>query len=109
MPSGRVLIIAPSIDLRKSLVFALEAEGYVVTSLAVLPSEDVAGSYDCVVIDHKAATGSREAVLDFIVKARRVVLLAGTPQPWLISHVTAVVPTPLRGDALGQAVRLAVN
>lgn len=108
MPSGRVLVIAPSIDLRKSLVFALEAEGYVVTSLAVLPPEDVASSCDCVVMDHKATTGSREAVLAF-VKARCVVLLAGTPQPWLIGHVTAVVPTPLRGDALGQAVRLALD
>jgi hypothetical protein len=105
----RLLVIAPNPDLRKSLAFALESEGYVVTSHAVIPNEEAGQSYDCVVLDHKAAIGPREAVLAFANKARCLILLAGTPQPWLLPHVTAIVPTPLRGEALGEAVRDAVS
>jgi hypothetical protein len=109
MEHNRLLVIAPNPDLRKSLAFALEAEGYVVTSHAVIPAEGTGGSYDCVVLDHKAATGSREAVLAFANKAKRLILLAGTPQPWLLPHVSKVVATPLLGHALSDAVSTAIN
>jgi DNA-binding response OmpR family regulator len=48
----RVLVIAADPDLRRSLQFALEAEGYLVTWRADLSGDDQPGSFDCTVIDH---------------------------------------------------------
>lgn len=104
MPN-RVLIISPSPDLRKSLAFALETEGYVVTSYAGIPGGDAGRSYDCVVMDHKAARASREAVVQFCAKTPNLVYLDGTPQPWLTGWLTHIVPTPLAGNTLVEAVR----
>jgi DNA-binding NtrC family response regulator len=107
--TGRILVIAPNSDLRRSLAFALEAEGYVVTTHASIPGSDSSRGYDCVVLDHKAAAGARDAVLSFCRSSHPVLLLAGTPQSWLSSEVFNVVPTPLSGDALSAAVRSAVR
>ncbi|HHY51298.1 MAG TPA: hypothetical protein GYA10_16320 [Alphaproteobacteria bacterium] len=110
MPSRRrILVIAPDPGVRHSTAFALEAEGHVVTSLAVIPGPDAARGFDCVVLDHKAArSAARETVLAFCAKAPPVVLLAGLPQPWLASVVFRVVQTPVVGEALAAAVRDAI-
>ena len=105
MSAARILIVAPNADLRRSLAFALGAEGYVVTSHAAIPAADAARGYDCVVLDHRAAQDApREQVLDFVRQGNCVVLLAGTPQPWLTPNVSEVVPTPVLGRALTGAV-----
>lgn len=109
MAKRRILVIAPNPDLRKSLAFALEADGHVVTTHASIPGRDAARGYDCVVLDHKGAAGSREAVLSFCHNSPPVLLLAAVPQPWLSREVFEVVPTPLSGDALSQAVRSAIQ
>lgn len=108
MPDGRILVIAPNSDLCKSLAFALEAEGYAVTTQATIPGSDASRGYDCVVLDHRAAVGARDDVLSFCRSSRPVLLLAGAAQPWLSREVFEVVPTPLSGDALSDAVRSAV-
>ena len=108
MVQGRILVIAPNSDLRRSMAFALEVEGYVVTTHAAIPGSDASRGYDCVVLDHKAAAGAREATLQFCRSSWPVLLLAGTPQRWLSDEVFDVVQTPLSGDALLQAVRSAV-
>jgi hypothetical protein len=108
LSTGRILVIASNPDLRKSLAFSLEAEGYTVTSHAIIPSTDAGRPYDCVVLDHKAAGGPRDVVLEFCNRARRVVLLAGAPQPWLAAKVFAVVQTPLSGGSLTSAVSAAI-
>lgn len=106
---SRILIIAPDPGVRHSTAFALEAEGYVVTSLAVIPGPEAARGYACVVLDHKAArAAARETVLAFCTNAPPVVLLAGTPQPWLAGEVFRLVQTPAVGEALTAAVRDAV-
>jgi CheY-like chemotaxis protein len=109
LSTGRILIVAPDPDLRKSVAFALEAEGYEVTSHAVLLGPNEGRDYDCVVLDHKATkTAQRQAVLDFCANAQRVVLLAGSPQPWLLSKVFSLVQTPHLGAALTAAVQAAI-
>jgi hypothetical protein len=90
------------------MAFALEAEGYVVTTHAAIPGSDASRGYDCVVLDHKAAAGARDVVLTFCRSSWPVLLLAGTPQRWLLNEVFDVVQTPLSGDALFQAVRSAL-
>ncbi len=106
---GRVLVIAPNPDLRRSLAFALEAEGYVVTSRDAVLDGGITRGYDCVVLDHKAAAAaSRDRAIAFCREAFPVVLLAGTPQPWLLPEVFEAVPTPVIADSLSRAVANAV-
>jgi CheY-like chemotaxis protein len=109
VPSDRVLVIAPNPDFRRSLAFALEAEGYVVTSHANIPGNDASRGYDCVVLDHKAANGPRDSIISFCRTSNPVLLLAGSPQPWLASEVSRVVQTPLSGDMLSVAIRSALD
>lgn len=110
VPSAKILVIAPNPDLRRSVSFALEAEGLVVTSHAVLLAPDEGRGYDCVVLDHRAVdTVPREAALDFCTRAPHVVLLAGKPEPWLASKVFRVVETPQLGGALSAAVHAAID
>jgi CheY-like chemotaxis protein len=108
LSNGRILVIAPNPDFRRSLAFALETEGYAVSAQGDLRHSDTAGTYDAVVLDHKAAKGPRDAVLAFCRDAQPVVLLAGHPQPWLLNDIFRAVPTPLVGGALSQAVADAV-
>ena len=109
MITQRLLVIAPDPDLRRSMAFALEAEGYVVTSHAAIPGQHGAQGYDCVVLDHAAARGPRAAVLAFCRESRAIVLLAGTAQHWLAREVSSVLRTPLAGGGLSDAVRLALE
>jgi hypothetical protein len=109
LSADRILVIAPDPDLRRSVAFALEAEGHIVTSHATLLGPDEGKVYDCVVLDHKAAKAApREAVLDFCAHSPRIVLLAGAPQPWLVPKVFRVVQTPHLGAALSSAVQAAL-
>ncbi|WP_374627234.1 hypothetical protein [Devosia sp.] len=111
MPVGRLLVIAPDSDLRHSLVFALEAEGFEVTERAQLPSVDWAESnrFDCTVLDHKAVRGAKSESIAFCIKAAPVVLLASRPLQWLADFVAETVETPVIGNALLVAVRLAIH
>jgi CheY-like chemotaxis protein len=106
--TGRILVIAPNSDFRKSLTFALEAEGYATAEATTVPSAS-AETYDAVVLDHKATRGRQQDVLDFCQQSQPVVLLAGDPQPWLAERVFRAVPTPILGQSLSNAVADAVR
>jgi hypothetical protein len=107
---GKILVIALNPAFRRSISFALEAEGHVVTSHAILLAPEEGRGYDCVVLDHRAANVvPREAVLDFCAHSPRVILLAGHPEEWLASRVFRVVRTPQVGDELSVAVRTAID
>jgi hypothetical protein len=107
---NRVLVISPNPEFRRSLAFALEAEGYVVTSHAVLLAPDEGRGYDCVVLDHKAANlVPRETALDFCAHSPHIVLLGGRTEKWLSSRVFRAVEIPQKGDALTTAVRAAID
>ena len=111
MAIGRLLIVAPDADLRASLVFALEAEGFEVTAREDVPNLAWMNQrrFDCTVLDQKALTGEAYEAIAFCIKAHPVVLFAGRPHEWLTEWVSQVVVTPTADDALTTAVRLAMQ
>jgi DNA-binding response OmpR family regulator len=111
MDAPRLLVIAPDGDLRRSLTFALEAEGYAVTALADADSAPVVGSahYNCTIIDQAALAGTEAAIRAFCAAAKPVVLLSNTPVGWLPADGVSVVEKPMLGESLSQAVRGALG
>lgn len=108
MPSGRLLIVAPDVDLRRSLEFLLEAEGHVAISRAEFGGID-SSTFECTILDHRAIVGPQEGMLAFCRRARPVILLAGSPVPWLTEEVFRVVQKPLLGQPLIAAVNDALR
>jgi DNA-binding NtrC family response regulator len=111
MASGRVLVVAPNSDLRGSLVFALEAEGYEVTAKEQAPNLAwiTDQRFDCTVLDQKALLGEPYESIAFCIKAHPVVLLAARPLSWLVQWVSQVVDMPVAGNAISAAVRQALQ
>lgn len=111
MALGRLLVIAPNSDLRGSLVFALEAEGYEVTATEELPSLSWVATQrlDCTVLDQKALVGEPHESIAFCIKAHPVVLFAVDPLSWLVEWVSQVVEMPVAGNAISAAVRQAMQ
>ncbi|KQX38160.1 hypothetical protein ASD04_11075 [Devosia sp. Root436] len=108
MPGGRLLIIAPDGDLRSSLVFLLEAAGYVVTSRPDISSYPKSETFDCTVLDHQAIPRP-DLVIELKPKLGPIILLAGGSSPWLESLVFRVVRKPLLGEPLIAAVEAALR
>lgn len=112
MAAGRLLVVSPNDDLRRSLVFALEAEGFEVMALSQLPSAKWAAEhrFECTVLHQKAVSddGLAEAI-SFCIRSHPVVLLAPNPPKSLADWVSAVVETPIAGDALVAAVYGAID
>ena len=79
MASGRLLIVAPDADLRLSLQFVLEAEGYMVTARANISETTAQERFDCTILDHRAAIGPTADIAAFCRRAHPVVLLASEP------------------------------
>jgi CheY-like chemotaxis protein len=107
---GQILVIAPSPDMRNSLRFALEAEGYVVTvrteASGGLPPRP---SYDCIVLDHHAADADPEAARRLAIAFRPIVLLANHAGHPLSSLMFRTVLKPMLGPALAMAIRDAIG
>jgi FixJ family two-component response regulator len=104
----RLLIVAPDMDLRRSLEFMLEADGYQVVSypaIGAVPSQE---RFDCTILDHRAIAPPIETVIAFCRVAIPVVLLAGTPVPWLEEMVFCLVQKPLLGSPLLAAIESAL-
>jgi hypothetical protein len=107
---GQILVIAPSADLRHSLRFALEAEGYGVTV-----RENTSGGlppripYDCIVLDHHAAEADSEAARRLAIAFQPMVLLANSPSHPLSSLMFRTLLKPMLGPALANAVKDAVE
>lgn len=110
MDAPRLLIIAPDDDLRRSLAFALEAEGYAVTALAETGSGELVGDghYACTIVDQAALAGTDSAIRAFFAAWRPVVLLSNAPLSWLTWDGVRVVEKPMLGESLSQAVRGAI-
>lgn len=111
MAPGRLLVIAPNDDLRGSLVFALEAEGFDVTAKEQCPNFSwvAAQHFDCTVLDQKALAGEPYESIAFCIKAYPVVLLAARPLSWLVEWVSQIVDMPVAGNAVSAAVRQAMQ
>lgn len=107
---AHILVLAPSEELRRSLQFALEAEGYHVTSRDGF--QDPAGlpdDADCAVLDHHAAQGHLAAALDFVERFAPVILLANAPTHPLALRSFRTVTKPFLGPFLSQAIGSAVR
>jgi DNA-binding response OmpR family regulator len=105
----RVLIVAPDMDLRRSLEFLLEADGYAVVSCASVGAARNLGRFDCAILDHQAIAPPHEDVLEFCREARPLILLSGSAHPWLAEGVFQVVQKPLLGKPLLAAVEDALR
>ncbi|MGZ3304790.1 MAG: hypothetical protein ACXU8U_02925 [Asticcacaulis sp.] len=109
VPTSTLLVVAPDADLRRSLAFLFEAEGFAVRACACWPPEAAVGPCDMLVIDDDALP--KASVKDlrdgFGLKAlqSRLVLLGGRAD--LRAHLpdAAVVPKPLLDRILFDTVR----
>lgn len=107
-----VLVVVPDTTFRRSLVFALEAEGFAVRSHAHASqafSSRSAGQAVCAVVDDDAVEDWRAAAFEFGRFARPIVLLAGPFRDVPALPGVAVVPKPFLGAPLVDAVRLAAG
>jgi hypothetical protein len=102
MSLGRLLLVAPDTDLRRSLAFALEVEGFALTECDTPPSPAwlQANRFGCTIVDQKAFTGEQYEAIAFCIKAHPVVLLASKPHPWLVEWVAEIVDLPLTENAV---------
>tara|TARA_R110002124_G_scaffold114535_54_gene269776 strand:- start:1211 stop:1591 length:381 start_codon:yes stop_codon:yes gene_type:complete len=104
----RLLVVAPDIDLRRSLEFMLKADGYEVVSYPAIGAVKSLEHFDCTILDHRAIAPPMETVLSFCRDAIPVVLLAGLPLPWLDEVVFCLVHKPLLGNSLIAAIESAL-
>ena len=102
---SKVLIIAPGLDLRKSLQFALDAEGHsVVVRDGFHDADGLPEDFDCVVLDHHAAQGHLALAAAFVEQAAPVILLANTDTHPLAAHSFRCVTKPFLGANLSKAI-----
>ena len=103
---SHLLVVAPELDLRQSLHFALEAEGYRVRSSEHIDWVSLAGqTFDCAVLDQHAAERNAPETVDFCARFAPVILLANTVPHALSEHASRTVLKPLLGAALAAAIR----
>jgi DNA-binding NtrC family response regulator len=111
MAQVSLLVVAPDPDIRRSITFALEAEGYLVSAtdgIAAVPS-DGDPRFDCTVLDQLALKGPAQESIAFCTRSHPVVLLAATPLPWVVEWVSQVIATPPSGGELALAVLRAIH
>ncbi len=107
MPGVRVLVVAAAGDLRASLRFGLEAEGYDVTCAEYPLDGDAGGDFACTVLDHHAI--ARGAALQrFCAEHAPVIYLTNVLDATAGSGAAREVVMPQLGQALFDAVRQAV-
>jgi hypothetical protein len=104
-----VLVIAANSDLRRSLQFALEAEGYAVAVRSDLPDgEPSPEGFDCTIVDHHLLDRNPALAVPFCTSFAPVILLANRAPHRFSTLVFCTVLKPLLGPALSAAVGEAV-
>lgn len=106
--TSMVLVVAPDPGFRRSIEFALEAEGYGVDSRARLSdgtTSPAASLVCCAVIDEDATEGGADAWKFLWRFPKPIVLLVD--RPWSLPEPDGmkVLVKPLLGNALVEAVR----
>ena len=102
---SRILLVAPDSDLRRSLEFALAAEGHEVTWQASTATHELPSKFDCTVLDHHAVGKDLRGGVAFCEAFRPVILLANFVPHSLSPWVYSTVQKPLLGEALVAAIR----
>jgi hypothetical protein len=108
MHSGRILVVAPDDDLRRSLTFALAAYGYTVVAEQAWPGDATADACDCIVLDEQVLSKSSTLPPALLSGPRPVLLLAYSEDALANEAVTGVIAMPLKGEAVPQAVAAAI-
>ena len=104
----RILVVAPDFDLRRSLQFALEAEGYAVTWRASIGATEMPYAFDCTVVDHHALGNDKALAWAFLRAFEPTILLANAPHD-LSSAAFRTVLKPHLGAALTSAIHDALE
>jgi len=104
----RILLVAPDSDLRKSVEFALQAEGYEVTSRASIGARE-RPHYDCTIVDHHVLGNDPHAAADFCEIFEPVILLANQVPHALSPYAFRTVMKPLLGAPLTNAIHDAID
>lgn len=105
---ARILLVAPDSALRKSLEFALGAEGHDVTTRASVGAHELPG-YDCTVLDQHAVGNDRSEAAAFCANFAPVILLTNDASHPLAPAAFRTLLKPLLGAALIGAVDAALR
>lgn len=106
-----ILVVAPNDQLRRSIEFALEAEGFGVVSHALLPAANGSlgrGHYACLVVDEEAVTPSAPTWEKLASFAGPVVLLVDKLRAGPEGKAMTLLHKPLLGRSLTETVTGAV-
>jgi DNA-binding response OmpR family regulator len=103
--TAKILVVAPDPAFRRSLAFAIEAEGFEVDLADRLPAaEKLSGRYDCLVVDHRAIPAGTAAP-----SGMPLILLASHVEDVSAFGMTQVLEKPLLGHTLIEALRTALE
>lgn len=102
--SRNIVVIVPDPVLSRSLAFALEADGYRISTFETWPaaSADLSNAV-CIITDQKALGEARAAAIDLDAYAARIVLLTEDAAP-AVPSVMQVLVKPLSGADVLSAV-----
>jgi CheY-like chemotaxis protein len=101
---AHVLLVVPDSDLRRSLDFALRADGHTVTWRDGLDGAPVAARFDCTILDDLAVGQNPKQGESFCRTLHPVILLADAPDHELSAVAFRTVLKPLLGPALSAAL-----
>lgn len=104
----KLLVIAADADLRRSLQFALEAEGFTVICRASIGAREIPADYDCTVVDHHVVGSDMKAAGAFFEAFSPVILLANTAEHALSPFAFCTLQKPHLGPALSAAIHEAM-
>ena len=106
----KLLVVAPEPEFRKSLQFALEAEGHsVVTRDGLTDVRGMPKDCDCAILDHHAAQGHLPVAVSFAQTMAPVILLANSQTHPLASQCFQTITKPFLGPYLSKAVASALR
>ncbi len=104
-----ILLIAAESDLRRSVEFALRADGHQVNCFASIGAHVLPHGFDCTVIDHHAVGKDLTQGMAFCRAFAPTILLANGASHPLSAHAFRTVFKPTLGPALIAAVHDAVT
>lgn len=102
-----MLVIVPDAQLRRSVAFLLEAEGYAVHAFASLADADRRAPVACAIVDEAAVTGGAPFWTGLAALALSSVILSSKGQPQPQQRGMRLVEKPLLGQRLVDAVQAA--
>ena len=104
MSCGRVLLIVRDSDLRRSISFSLETHGYEVVALQRWAGEPAPSEFACIVFDDGAMMKAEDSTWLLEASTSPLILMTYGDGHEMHLELSAVVPMPLKGEAVPEAV-----